>query len=391
MPISTNPSNSLAPGMRTVSERRSLSARPILITLALVLSISIPFSAQDRPIMRVQEDCSSFAYAYDGRIAYSVRQIFHVKKLTFERDDIWILSANGGKRRLIEGEKFTRGDSPISYKVVAFRWSPDSKQLAVELFTGKMTNAHGDTTQGTQTLLLNDSGSEIKIPGGDSLIAGASDAQWLSDNDTLVYLGANASGAGPSTVNELHAASGRTTQLFADHWFAAVAWYPQQQGGVAVETNTSRSGAIKLVWLDLEHQTIRDLANLDAYVTGLSISPSGRRVAYYIDPEVLEVRDLGAPQRVARGRIAVGTYFWAADDSRILLKRGPAQEMRDIVWIQLPPLAIPRPGAPIPISEPIPQPIFHDLEYPAFAISPDGRQLAIVDPGHDNINIYPLP
>jgi len=38
-----------------------------------------------------------------------------------------------------------------------------------------------------------------------------------------------------------------------------------------------------------------------------------------------------------------------------------------------------------------PQPIFHDLEYPEFAISPDGRNIAIIDPGKGNLSVYPLP
>jgi hypothetical protein len=364
----------------------------ILAAAAFVLAIVIPCCAQEeRPILRVQEECTSFAYAFDGRIAYSVRQIFHVKKATYERDDIWIVAPNGSKRRLIEGEKFTRGDAPFSYTVRAFRWSPNSKQLAVELFTTKFTNARGDTSQGTHTLLLDDTGREITVHGGDSLVAGASDAQWLSDDDTLVYLSQASSAAGPYAVTELHTTSGSSVPLFAGHAFIDVAWAPARQGGVGVEVSGPRSATIKLVWLDLEHQTVRELANLDAYVSGLSISPSGRRVAYFIDPEVIEIRDLDSPQRVARAHVAVGTYFWAQDDSRILLKRGPAQGTRDIVWIRLPPLTVPRPGTAIPIPEVIPQPIFHDLEYPAFAISPDGRDLAIIDPGHANLNVYPLP
>ncbi len=364
----------------------------IFAAAAIILAIAIPFCAQEeRPILRVQEDCTSFGYAFDGRIAYSVRQIFHVKKATYERDDIWIVTPNGNKRRLVEGEKFTRGDAPFSYTVRAFRWSPDSKQLAVELLTTKFANARGVTSQGTQTLLLDDTGREIKVQGGDSLVAGASDAQWLSDNDTLVYLSQASSAAGPYAVTQLHTTSGSSASLFAGHGFADVAWAPARQGGVAVEVSGSRSGTIKLVWLDLEHQTVRELADLDAYLSGLSISPSGRRVAYFIDPEVIEIRDLDSPQRVARAHVAVGTYFWSQDDSRILLKRGPAHGIRDIVWIQLSPLSVPRPGTAIPIPEVIPQPIFHDLEYPAFAISPDGRDIAIIDFGRANLIVYPLP
>ncbi len=359
---------------------------------ALVLAIALPFSAQEeRPLLRVQEVCTAFGYAADGRIAYSVQQIFHVKKATYERDDIWIVAPNGSKRRLIEGEKFVRGDAPFSYAVRAFHWSPDSKNLAVELFTTKFTNAHGDITRGEQTLLLDDSGREIKIPGADSLVAGVNDPQWLSGDDAIVYLSQASSALGPYSVAELNTISGATTPLLAGHGFAAVAWAPQRRGGVGVEASNSRSGPIKLVWLDLEHQTVRDLANLVGYVSGLTISPSGRRAAYFIDPEVIEIRDLDSPQRVARAHVALGTYFWAPDETRILLKRGAERDTRDISWIELPPLSVTPPGAAIPIPESTPQPIFHDLEYPEFAISPDGRDLAIVDPGKGNLSVYPLP
>jgi len=405
VPPAMHRSNSRAPSLlpkvprRTTQESASRKgiahfskkSLPALTAIASILALAIPFSAQDRPVLRVQDDCTSFGYAYNGWIAYSTREIFHVKKQTFERDDIWTLAPNGGKRRLIDGEKFTRGDTPISYAVRAFRWSPDSMQLTVELFTGRMKNAHGDNVQGIQTLLLDNTGREIKVAGGDSLVAGAADAQWLPDNDSLVYLTQSNSASGPFSITELHAISGQSAKLYAGHGFAAVAWLPQQHGGVAVETNASRSGAIKLVWLDLASQQIRDLATLDSYVSGLTISPSARRVAYFVDPEVLEIRDLEAPERVARAHVAVGTYFWAPDDSRVLLKRGPENESRDLVWVQLPPLTTPRPGADIPIAEPTPQPIFYDLEYPAFAISPDGRQLAVIDEGKGNLDIYPLP
>jgi hypothetical protein len=43
------------------------------------------------------------------------------------------------------------------------------------------------------------------------------------------------------------------------------------------------------------------------------------------------------------------------------------------------------------MSEPDPQPIFHDLEYPNFAISPDGNSLAVIVFGRDWLEVYPLP
>ena len=237
MPISISPSYSTQPPATAKLRRRIIhrcmcvASRQIFLAATLLLFVAIPFRAQeDRPLLRVQDDCTAFGYAPDGRIAYSTRQIFHVKKATYERDDIWIVTPNGGKRRLIEGAKFIRGDAPFSYAVRAFRWSPDSKQLAVELFMTKFTNAHGDVVQGAQTLLLDDTGREIKVPGLDSLVPGATDAQWLSDDDTIVYLTQAMSAVGPYTVKELHTTSGTATPLFEGHGFVTVAWSAQLRG-----------------------------------------------------------------------------------------------------------------------------------------------------------------
>jgi hypothetical protein len=42
---------------------------------------------------------------------------FRVKKAMYRRDDIWIVTPQGSKRRLIDGEKFVRGTAPFSYVV----------------------------------------------------------------------------------------------------------------------------------------------------------------------------------------------------------------------------------------------------------------------------------
>ena len=40
----------------------------------------------------------------------------------------------------------------------------------------------------------------------------------------------------------------------------------------------------------------------------MSVSPSGKRIAYYVDKEVLEVRDLSDVTRVARMRVGLGVF-----------------------------------------------------------------------------------
>jgi hypothetical protein len=361
--------------------------------LALASAFVAPCAtrAQDKPDFRVEDDCVVMAYANDGRIAYSVEHTFRVKKAMYRRDDIWIVTPQGSKRRLIEGEKFVRGTAPFCYVVDSLTWSLDGKQLAAQLTTDRLTDAKGKALPQTETLLLDDSGREITVSGGDSLVPAASDPMWLADDATVAYLGDPAPPAMLHSINEVVPSSGKTTQLFGDRGIATVAWDLRLNGGIAISTTAARNSSAHLVIVDLIDQTMHELAPLDGYVGGLTVSPSGRLAAYFIDPEVLEVRDLTDPRRVGRAHIAFGKYFWSADETRILLKRGADQHQADLVWVPLPPLDIPLKGQDPSMTEPDPRPIFHDLEYPNFAISPDGHSIAVIEFGRGWLMVYPLP
>jgi hypothetical protein len=376
--------------VRATSPTRFVCAAALL-ALAGAFAGPIAVRAQDKPDFRVEDDCTVMAYAPDGRIAYSVQRMFRVKKVIYERDDIWIVSAQGSKRRIVDGEKFSRGPAPFSYKVDALAWSPDSKQLTAQLTTNKLTDAKGNALPITETLLLNDSGGEIAVSGADSLLPAATHATWLADDATVAYLSDPAPPAMLHSISEVVPSTGKTAQLFPDQGFAAVAWAPSSDSAIAIATSSARRAAAQLVVVNLARQTVRELAPIDAYVGGLTISPSGHLAAYFIDPEVLEVRDLAHPNRVGRAHIAFGKYYWSADETRILLKRGDEQHQADLVWVALPPLDITPPGQDLPITEPEPEPIFHDLEYPNFAISPDGHSIAVIELGRGWILVYPLP
>ena len=136
-----------------------------------------------------------------------------------------------------------------------------------------------------------------------------------------------------------------------------------------------------------------ELATLDGYETGLSISPSGKRVAYFIDKEVLEIRDIQNPNRLARARIGLGAIQWSADETYLLIKRSPERKSGDLVWIPLPQLAnaTGKRNDEIPVEQPEPIPILHSLTFRDFAISPDGKMLAVVPPGRRNLLLFALP
>jgi hypothetical protein len=153
------------------------------------------------------------------------------------------------------------------------------------------------------------------------------------------------------------------------------------------------SGPARLQRLDLLAQDDKELATLDGYETGLSVSPSGKRVAYFIDKEVLEIRDIQNPNRLARVRIGLGAIQWSADETHLLIKRSPEHRSGELVWIALPPLA----GVAgirtdlIPVIQPDPVQILHGLTCRYFGISPDGHMLAVVPPGKRNLLLFPLP
>ena len=146
--------------------------------------------------------------------------------------------------------------------------------------------------------------------------------------------------------------------------------------------------------LEMIRETDTELATLDSYSGGIQVSPGGSKVAYYLDHEVLEIRDLTAPDRLTRLRVGFGDFQWTPDEKRILLKRAPEKKSGDLVWIDVPPLAAAQKssdGTSVAVLEPVPRSILFGLSFRDFAISPDGRFLAIVPPGKRNLAIYPLP
>ena len=178
--------------------------------------------------------------------------------------------------------------------------------------------------------------------------------------------------------------------LFQGHLFAEAAWGAKQDIGIAIERDAGMTQPPRLMALDLARESSRLLATLEGYAGGLSFSPSGKKVAYWIDNGQLEVRDVDAPSRVARLRVPLGTLAWSGDETRVLVKRGAANRSGGLVWLALPPLATMTAGTTPPTAEVVPQSVLHDLGFRLFDISPDGRSLAVVEPGRRNLLVYPL-
>jgi len=345
----------------------------------------------DKPLQTIDEDITAFAYAPDGRIVYSVHRNFKTKLYDLEHDDIWLQDAGGKRRRLLEGQKFTRGNQPFSYIGNSFRFSANGRIILAELLTTTVVDDSGKAEDSFQTLLLDDSGKEIRIAKGDSIIPDAADPFFLPDNVTINFL---SEAVKPRMLFSLKATrlnTGAFKSPHEDRTFRDVFALPGASSAIAIEQDRAMTGPSRLQRLDLFSDDDKELATLDSYEGGLSVSPSGKKVAYFIDKEILEVRDLAAPNLLARLRVGLGVFRWSPDESRILLKRAIEKKSGDLVWIDLPPLSAHSPGQDIPISQPVPAPILHGLTFRDFAISPDGRFLAVIIPGKRSLLVFPLP
>jgi dipeptidyl aminopeptidase/acylaminoacyl peptidase len=367
----------------------------LLVVLAVLsLASSLPFAGMtraqnlDKTVMNVDEEVTSFSYAPDGRIVFSVRKMFKTKKYELQRDDIWLLETNGKRKRLLEGLKFTHGDKLFTYQVESFTWSPNGHIVAIQLFTTTVDPEDEHREDARALLLLDDNGRELHPQGPDPLVMNAEQPMWLRDSGTLVYLTEEVEPRQLFSMRYLYMSSGPATKVFEGRTFADAERIPGSNAAIAVERDRNMDGPPRLQRLDLLQQEDRELATLDGYTGGLSISPTGTKVAYFLDREVLEVRDLAAPNKVARLRVGLGVLQWSADETRIYLKRTVEKKSADLVTVNLPTLLAFAKGQTIPVAEPEPRQLLHGLAIREYGLSPDGRFLAVVLPGKRNLQVF---
>jgi hypothetical protein len=177
---------------------------------------------------------------------------------------------------------------------------------------------------------------------------------------------------------------------FEGRTFLDAAQIEKSNVAIGVEQDRAQTGPPRLQRLDLLAQDDQELATLQNFVGGLSISPSGKKAAYYVDNEVLEIRDLTDIHRVARVRVGMGVFHWAPDERRILLKRAVEKKTAELAWFDLPELAESAEGKEIPVAQPAPQPILRAVGFRDFSISSDGKLLGVIAPGKHNLFVFPL-
>jgi dipeptidyl aminopeptidase/acylaminoacyl peptidase len=344
----------------------------------------------DKPLQNIDEEITAFSFSPDGRIVYSVRRNIKTKKYDLQHDDIWLQETNGKRRRLLQGDKFTRGDELFSYAVDSFHWSPNGRMLLAQLFTTSVVE-EGRTEDAFQALAFEDNGKEIHFGKGESIIKDCYNATWLQDNSTIVYLNEAIKPRMLFSFRYTNISTGPAGPAFEGRTFIDTDRIPRTNAAIAVEQDRAQSGPPRLQRLELLAQDDKEIATLDSYAGGLSVSPSGKRVAYFLDREVLEVRDLAAPDHFVRLRVGLGVFHWAPDESRIMLKRALERKSGDIVWIAIPQLPAQKNVKDVPVLTPAPQPILRGISIREFNISPDGRFLAVILPGKRNLEVFPLP
>ena len=363
----------------------------VLVFSLLCFSLSVRAQELDKPLQNIDEEITAFSFAPDGRILYSVRRGFKTKLYDLQHDDIWLQDANGKRRRLLQGDKFNRGSQPFSYAVDSFRWSPSGHIILAELFTTTVIDDSGKAQDARMTLLLDDNGKEIRPGGTDSLIKDADNATFLADNATIIYYTEAVKPHALFSFQYTNIATGPSGKAFEGRTFMAADYMPKTNTAIAIERDHAQTGPPRIQRLDLLAQDDRELATLEDFAGNLVVSPSGKKAAYFIDKEVLEIRDLTASDHVARLRVGFGVFRWSPDETAILLKRAPEKKSGEIGWIELPPLTAASAGHEIPIAEPAFRPILHGVTFREFSISPDGRLLGVIAPGKRNLLIFPLP
>lgn len=366
----------------SLNVQRKLVAAASFAAIVVVFSLAaFPASSSkaDEPKYVVEDDCSAFAFSTDNHLAYAVRRIYNYKKYTLEGDDLWTSTADGKRKRLIDGEKLAKTTSFRSYSIHDLKWSPDNRRLTIAETTEQINDSkRGDIASGENIQLMDADGHEIPIAlpkDAENPFIGASQGVWLADGVTVAYVVESVKPRLLFEIRTIQPASGKVSKLFAGHLYAAVSWDAAHSTAFAVERDRGIDGPAELVWLDLVHELRTHVASMQSFQGQLTVSPTGRRVGYFRDGDYLEIRELTPQSKPLSLRVGYGRFEWSPDERFILLKRGPETRSGNMVWISIP-------GGDF-------FPAMHDLVYRDFHISPDGQWVGLMEIGKRIIKVYP--
>ena len=380
--------------LRGAENRRLSSLLGLLAILAALLFYATALPAQDNPKFVINDDCQVFDIASNNFIAYAVPHLKRIRRLVLERDDIAVADPSGRIRQIVDADKFLPPTPPAGFVVNSLSWSPDGRRIAVSMtlqqapagFTmdkkeakkrGNMDDNEENTPimprgGGKAIALLENDGREIKVANSKTrFIEGGVYATWLADGKTAVYL----TGGPPWTISRVQPEDGKTSVLFEGHKFDAVVWDARRNQAFAIG-DLSLRGEQTLVRLDLVHEFVTEIARVKNYQGSLTVAPSGDKVGFFVDGDSVEVIDTRDPSQTVRIRVGYGRFGWDREERHILLKRGPEERSNILLWVGL--------------YDGTFKSVLHDLEFHDFEIAPDGRTLAVTDPGKRILKVYPL-
>ncbi|HXX21474.1 MAG TPA: hypothetical protein VEJ46_18905 [Candidatus Acidoferrum sp.] len=348
--------------------------------------------AQDNPTYVINEDCQTFDISANNAVVFAVPRIKGIRRLVLERDDISVADGPGKIRRIVDADKFMPIPPTEGYMVDSLAWSPDGHRIAMNMSLQKAPSGFDDKnakkkgelsednsplstmTGGRAIALLDDEGREIKVAGLKTrFIENGVHATWLADDATVVYQ----TGGGPYSITRVRPADGQETTLFEGHTFNVIIWDAKRNRAFAIGENLGVRKGLTLVQLDLMHELVTEIAHIESYQGSLSLSPSGTKIGYFEDGDYIDVIDIANPGRPVRVRTGFGRFEWSRDERRVLLKRGPPERSDTLFWVDL------RDGSFTPI--------LHDLVFHDFRIAPDGRSIAVAEPGKRVLKVYSLP
>lgn len=369
---------------RSNFERVRLACRGGNLLLLFLLPLAILFlafpktlRAQEKPIATIDLDCRAWAISSQGLAACVQFHQMHFQKYDIERDNIWTVTLKRRRREIVDGVKLVQVATPFSFAMRALAFSPDGKLLTVQMTTSQVTDEQGNIQENKMVDLMDTDGKEIPVEGTKtSVILDATNATWLADDETVAYLLPSEDSDLLFQIGLTHPKQGKGGVIFNGHLFTAVAWDAARSSAVAIERDKLFEGPIKLVRLDLIHETDTTLATLQNYLGQLALSPSGNQVAYFTDGETIEVRSLDNPQKPVTVHAAYGTLAWGNYSDRILLKRGSEKQTGDLVWLSIPDGNL--------------TPILHDLFFSNFVFSPEAHAIVVVQPGDNHLSVFPL-
>jgi Tol biopolymer transport system component len=355
--------------------RRKTFQFPALVGLLAVAIVFAPciLRAQEKPLLIINDDCKTFAIGPGNQIAYAVPKTKRIKKQTIERDEIWIADLDGKRRRIVDPDKFMPAPPPSTYIVNSLAWSPDGHKLAVSMTTMEAASILEDQpATGVKAIaLLDDDGREIKVAGSKTrFIENASNATWLADGETVAYL----TPGSPYQISSVRPSDGKTKSLFEGHSFDVVVWDAKRNSAFVIGQNLSVRARGVLAQLDLVHETVREITPVPLYQGQLSLSPSGKKVAFFIDGDAIQAVELANPAKVVKVRVGMGRFEWSRDEMHVLLKRGPDDASRELVWVGL------YDGSFAPALQ--------GLEYHDFHVTPDGAYVAVTQPGSQIMKVF---